>query len=100
MILVDNKGTTFGNGGLEKETNMEKEERCGIMKSKRDNIVFLLLLETRQKTIRGLMSYKFFGICLVHHCLFCNVPQSFFKSNIRQIFVLFDFLFFSESNAS
>ena len=52
-----------------------------------DSIVFLLLLDTRQKVVQNLMSYKFFGICLVHHSLFCIVIRSFFKLNVRQIFL-------------
>ena len=89
VVLIGGHGMMFGEGGLEKEMHMEKEKKVWDTEKlkNRDSIVFLLLLDIGQKIVWGLVSYKFLGICPVHHFLFCTIPQSFFKSNIGQIFL-------------
>ena len=51
MALAGGQGTTFGEEYLEKEIHMEKEKKCGIIKKSKnkDNIIFLLLSDIRQK---------------------------------------------------
>jgi len=66
----------FGERDLAKETHMEKEKRCGIMKNQKIRIIlyFYFYQTLDKKLYQSLMSYKFLGICFVHHSLFCIVP--------------------------
>lgn len=73
MDLTDDNGKSddsrerFREGG----TYGKRKKVCDNEKlENKDSIVFLLLLNTGQKVVWDLVSYKFLSICRVHHSLF------------------------------
>lgn len=60
----------------------------------RDSIVFLLLSDTEQKVVSEFSELQILGICPVPYSLFYTIFWSFFKLNIRQIFLYHPILYF------
>lgn len=79
---------TFEEESLKKKTHKKRKKNWDNEKSKnKNNIVFLLLLDMRQRVVQSLVSYKFLNIFPVYHFLFYIISQSSFNSNVKQKFL-------------